>query len=153
MEEKFGIVAASEKVYAEYITASGQSIPPSSYTIVDYNSKLEDSHNAVTTGASWKFTAPRAGIYQLNLLNLFDLKAWTAGEYITALIHKNGSSYKYIQDFGILSSSATYYQVRGSAGIKLNAGDYIDIRFWHNSATASALIATSTLNWITISSL
>jgi len=55
---------SGEKIYAVYRTSSGQAVTNGNR--IDFNTKLHDSHNAVTTGASWVFTAPRTSMYRLD---------------------------------------------------------------------------------------
>src|SRR3989304_3585101 len=55
-------IAASETVSARYTTAAGQSIPNNSNTVIDFGTKDFDYTGSVTTGASWKFTAPISGL-------------------------------------------------------------------------------------------
>ncbi|MCC7443187.1 MAG: hypothetical protein IT285_16260, partial [Bdellovibrionales bacterium] len=58
-------VLASEKVRARYTSTSGQSIPNSTVTVINFDTKEYDSHNKVATGAAWKFTADVAGVYSV----------------------------------------------------------------------------------------
>jgi hypothetical protein len=86
-------------------------------TIIDYATRVEDTHNAVTTGAgAWRFTAPVSGLY---LVNASVRKDSNAG---SLFIFKGGSSSKFL---GYLPPSSNG---GGSACIRLNSGDYIDIR-------------------------
>lgn len=50
--------ADSLTVHAACSSSTGQSIPRDSTTVVNFATKDEDTHNAVTTGASWRFTTP-----------------------------------------------------------------------------------------------
>lgn len=60
-------------VKARY-TASSTSAVPGTATVFDFNTEDYDTHNAVKTGASWVFTAPKKAKYR-----------------VKALIHQNGS--------------------------------------------------------------
>jgi len=145
-------IAASETVAARYTgPASTQSIASGGTpTIVDFSTKSYDSFGAVTTGASWKFTAPISGTYSVKGAVFFDAQSWTANNGVKCLIYKNGSWI--IEIFNNTPTTGTYYP--GSLviadEIKLLAGDYIDIRCAHNEGTAKNLMASSIHNYISI---
>jgi len=98
------VVAASYSIGSNYAVSANNP--------VNFDTKLFDTHGAVTTGASWKFTAPVSGVYQLSVTS-----AITTGS-CNLYLYKSGSS-QYV-----LISMTT--GVQGSSGlISLNAGDYI----------------------------
>jgi hypothetical protein len=108
-------IAASETVAASYwASANGTA---TSTSPINFDSKEFDSHGAVTTGAAWKFTAPISGTYQVNAFGL------ATAANLTMFIYKNGSNYKYFSQVATAGYGAT-----GATMIRLNAGDYIDIR-------------------------
>jgi len=86
-------LAASRVVSASYGTASGQVIPTSTLTVIDFESKIYDDHGAVTTGSGWVFTAPMAGKYSMScMMTITQSSDFAAGEGIQAYIRKNGSN-------------------------------------------------------------
>src|SRR5690606_31895241 len=117
-------------VVAKYIANSSNSIGPTFPG--QFNTKVVDTHNAVTTGSGWKFTAPVSGYYLV--------LASTFGSTTTTLtLYKNG-----VQSLAMGSMTATEYR-SGVAGIELNAGDYIDVRAGSNNT-----LSGSGLNHISI---
>ena len=60
-------------VSARYTLSATQSIPKGSEPIVQYDTKAWDTHNAVTTGALWRFTAPAAGQYIVSASALWNV--------------------------------------------------------------------------------
>lgn len=59
-------IAASETVAAKYQMAVSQTISASpTYTRINFGTKEYDSHGSVITGASWLFTVPVSGIYEV----------------------------------------------------------------------------------------
>jgi len=86
-----GVVAPTEVVYAKYNTNAGQSITNSSgtFNVVDFEDKITDTHSAVTTGSSWKFTAPITGYYQVNCSLEFASSAWTTGDGLRISVSKD----------------------------------------------------------------
>jgi len=109
------VITATETVAASYFMSSNQSVT-ANVTLINYDSKVFDTHNAVTTGASWKFLTPVSGKYQINTL-----QNALAGTSSIAL-YKNGSIFMYTSTSG--SSTLGF----GSALINLNAGDEITFR-------------------------
>jgi hypothetical protein len=122
---------------ARYNSSAGQSITASTDTIVDFGTKDYDSHNAVTTGGSWKFTAPISGKYKVSALAVSGNNAWTtASQVLYAVLYKNGSAITN----GPIETSRVAATFRMNAvlntSIDLLAGDYIDVRVFQ-SLTAS----------------
>ena len=57
-----------------------------------FDDKDYDTHNAVTTGSSWVFTAPLPGKYSVSVLMTFDDHAWVPTEDVYGFIRVNSSS-------------------------------------------------------------
>lgn len=107
-------IAASETVAARYTIAAG--VSTSTTQPVNFATRVFDTHGAVTTGASWRFTAPIAGKYQVSTSG-----AITAGA-INCDVYKNGALYTTLCSW----DSATIRS--GAVLIEAIAGDYFDIR-------------------------
>lgn len=124
------VIAASESVNASYsITAAASTAINVQF---NFNNKVFDSHNAVTTGAgAWKFTAPISGKYQVSssIIN-------GAATNNTMVIFKNGSLFRNM-GYNIVNS-VTGGSIPGVTLVQLNAGDYIDIRSGNNTVTPIA---------------
>lgn len=137
---------------AIYTTNAGQSIANNDYAIVDYEDKVQDTHDGVTTGAAWKFTAPAAGFYQVSAAVMFTatdtwadtnvgfLGAYVNGSLRVVLDRKNS--------YG--SAQMVFMQLGGSVLVHLGAGDYIDIRVYQNSGAALALHNDGTYNRVSV---
>lgn len=139
-------------VYASYRTAAGQSIANASMPIVDFGGVIYDPYNAVTTGGSWKFTAPIAGLYLVeNCLRWGNSLVWTLGSYVGTNLYKNGSLFV-ANDTAIqvAATFATGPTVCISEEVRLLPTEYIDIRASHGESTARALLASSSYNRITV---
>jgi len=146
-------VAATDSVYAFYNSAAGQSIANAATAIVDFGTKVSDSHGAVTTGGSWKFTAPVSGTYQVGSnVRFANGLAWTQGGYAASALFKNGSTFT--SSDTAIQTTATLSTGPGNsisaAIVKLNAGDTIDIRASHGESAARALVASAGLVWVAI---
>lgn len=106
--------------------------------IIDYATMVYDTHNAVTTGATWKFTTPIgcSGYYLISAALHPTVAAFIS-------IFKNGT-----QVIRLAQTASAGGVINGSFTLYLNENDYIDIR----SSTAS-INATALYNWISISCL
>lgn len=86
--------------------------------IVNFDSKIYDSHNAVTTGSSWRFTAPYASTYSVKEFCYFG-----SGSGFYFILFKNGVNYQYGGPFTSTTQMASLV-----GDVKLNSGEYFDIR-------------------------
>lgn len=109
ISEYDGRVVAAKYLIADGVTTNGS-------TPLNAATKVYDSHNSVTTGSGWKFTAPVAGKYQISLHAYFG----SGNEYI--YVYKNGTKNTLIG----LCYTATLGA--GTVELELNVGDYVDIR-------------------------
>lgn len=106
-------------VSANYTGTGSAGVNNGSYGIIDCSVKTFDTHNAVTTGASWKFTAPVAGYYDV-FANVVFNSIITA--QLDAAIYKNGSEVLHGAEM------STGYSAWAAGVVQMNAGDYVDIR-------------------------
>jgi len=144
-------IAASENVVAIYETDAGQNMAQGGITIVDYEDKIKDSHGAVTTGASWKFTAPVAGDYDINArATPTSTTGFNAGEILRFTIYKNGAILIQSPISYSGTPEETTFSLIVSGLIPLLAGEYIDVRVQQNSGAAVPLSATGITNRIQI---
>jgi len=145
-------IAASETISALYTTAAGQSIPNNSETVIDFGTKDFDSHGVVTTGGSWKFTAPASGIYEISAMVEFNTGGgWAVAEEAYLTLAKNGGGVARLAGYIANTAHSTYVALSASPRqIKLLAGDYIDLRVYQNSGASLALLNAAATNWISI---
>jgi len=114
---------SSERIRAEYyftgaVIGTGGNLTP--------NTKYMDTHNAVTTGANWKFTAPEDGVYAFR--GHLEIGPSVTRVYVYACV--NGSSAMRIADAG-----SGYVTLSNS--IDVVAGDEISFTFHPAGATQS----------------
>jgi hypothetical protein len=109
------VIASTESLSARYDIPIGTSA--SSTTPWNASTKIWDTHGAVTTGASWKFTAPISGVFQI------EAWAFSAATSYVAYVYKNG-----VQDTYSYSTLTTTAGSPGVVLMRLVAGDYIDVR-------------------------
>lgn len=111
------VITATETVAAAYWPTANNSTTAANP--FNFDGKEYDTHNAVTTGAGWKFTAPVSGKYSVKaFLNPFSTPP--SSPYFS--IYKNGSFYSSIGWMTATTANCA------TGTIALNAGDYIDLR-------------------------
>lgn len=145
-------IASSEVLSSVYTTAAGQSIPNATDTIINFADAEVNTHGNVTTGAAWKFTAQTAGLYEVSAFTqLASGGGWGVSEEALITLFKNGSSFARI---GLTVANVAHTSSVPIScvprQIRLNAGDYIDLRINQNSGAAISLVAVGSINWVSI---
>ncbi|MBX3017986.1 MAG: hypothetical protein KF767_08860 [Bdellovibrionaceae bacterium] len=144
-------IAATETIAARASTSAGQSIPNNAVTIINFGTVNFDTHGSVTTGASWKFTAQAPGLYDVSAMAIFVASTtWTQGEVAEISLYKNGSRVSALDRDDNRSSANGLMRVGGHDLVQLMAGDYIDIRIYHNSGASLALFNAAEFNYVSI---
>ena len=136
---------------ARYTTNTAQSIPNASATVIDFEDKVYDINNEVTTGA-WKYTAKTAGYYQVNARVFFDSSSdWEAGELAGLYIFRSGVAQTYADGKAVDATVTQYIPASVSDVIYLDVGQYIEIKAYQNSDNARTLTADGKYNTVSIS--
>lgn len=144
--------ADTRVVAARYSTSAGQSIPNGgSDNIVDFGTKSSDTHGAVTTGASWKYTVRVPGLYRVSSLVFFSSGGgWTNGEESQLSVYKNGVFYAYLYVYVASATHTSRVALNGSTTVEVGAGDYLDIRLYQGSGAAITLVNSGNINYVDI---
>ena len=145
-------IAATESINARYITTAGQSISDATTTIIDFGTKGFDSHGSVTTGASWKFTAPISGVYEVTAKLLYTSGGgWGVAEEADIYLYKNNASFAVLTTTYMQAAHTTYVSLSSSPSlVNLLAGERIDIRTYQNSGAPLSLHTGANENWVCI---
>lgn len=143
-------VTAVETIAAGYNTAAGQSIADVTVTILDFGTSEFDTHSAVTTGGSWKFTAPASGIYNVSACVTMAGVASDDGTNYSLYVYKNGLLDKYLAQTPKETNTTVELSIVGSVLVKLNGGEYIDVRIRQNSSVTRSLTTDADQNTISI---
>lgn len=145
-------LAASETVAARYEHIAGQSIPNAANTVVDFDSKSFDTHNAVTTGSGWKFTAPVSGIYQVSGYITYNENTFTAGNKLGLVLFKNGTLISLLDHSYKAQVTGSYRPSCGGIDtIRLIAGDTIALEARQDEGGARSLeTSRGDLNYVNI---
>lgn len=141
-----------EPVAARYATNAGQNIPNNTATRVDFEDISYDTHSAVTTGASWVFTAPSAGYYNVSFqLVLAASTGWAASEAIEVLSDGTaGTLAVYYSEMNPSGGASTRVTATGSFDCVLAAGGTLWLTLRQVSGGDIVLLNNANYNWICI---
>ena len=146
-------IAASGSVSARYMvngSTSNTVLNNNAEEIIDFNLKDWDSHGAVTTGASWKFTAPVSGEYEVKTMSGVNSGSWSAGEFFQLLLYKDGVANQGLAvDFKEAANTQDTF-LTGSGSVKLLAGQYIYIGAYQNTGFNVNFSTNTVLHWVSI---
>jgi hypothetical protein len=140
--------AAVSNISANYVNGATQSIGNSAMTIVNFDTKTFDSDNAVSTGSSWKFTAPTTGLYSFDVsVRIGTGCSWTAATTRQLQLLGNGSVVIADLDFASDTISHTHaVTLRGSTMLRLTANDFVSAQVYQDTGgtcTINTGLATS----------
>jgi hypothetical protein len=107
--ERYQSIADPKIIRAEYYISTAQTFTAATYTIVDFNEKVEDTHNAVTLGSGWLFNCPADGVYEVKASvataimahtagNIYLMNAYNARSNVTRSIFRQNIQYGYTQE-------------------------------------------------------
>lgn len=144
IETKAVVPASAPGLLAHYTATAGTSVDTATQTVLNFATKVTDTHSAVTTGAAWKFTAPQPGVYTIAAAAGFPFTISDA--YFTLEAFKSGAK---VFTFGIVNAGATDQILCGSGSLYLAAGEYLDIRGYHQNGTTLVSYA-GTNAWVTV---
>lgn len=148
-------IQPSESVYAVYTTATiDNNFATGTLRTVNFDTKVEDSHGAVTVGVNaWVFKAPAPGMYCFDARFQFDGSSgsWGAGNHINSMLRKNGSSMIYGRNDVAWVADTNNHGSETTGCRRLVTGDLIDFQTKHDqSSTTRKLINDNTQNVISI---
>jgi hypothetical protein len=148
------LVTSTESIApTSYNTNASQSITNNTVTIVDYEDKEFDDDALVTTGASWKYTAPRSGKISINAMNEFSsTSTWDGGENASLSVYKNTSEVKQLdrKEYDATVGTAVTTTLSGGVVIDVDKDDEIDIRIFQDSGASLTLSSDPIRNYIDI---
>lgn len=129
------------RIKAQATSDLGQLIPTGVETIIDFYLIELDTTDAIATGAVWKFTAPVAGTYLINASVFYEPDSSVEDCDFTLWLYLNGFARAGLHVIRTITNQTQVLQ-QGSVLLYLNAGDYIDLRTWHNMATDWYLLSS-----------
>ena len=108
--------------------ASVQTIPTGTWTIVQFNAETFDIQNEYDNTTNFRFTATKAGYYQVNASVMWS--SWNTSSVFYVSIYKNAA--EYARNY-FVAPSASGGSVPVSDIVYLSTGDYIDVRVYQNT--------------------
>lgn len=133
---------------------AGQSIPNSAITVVDYEDVAYDPRGLITTGASWVFTCPTAGVYLVSANVLFTgTTTWALGEAAALYLYRSGNHVSYFDRCDALGGATQFMRLGGCDVVECAAGDTLQVRVIQNSGGALVLHNTTQYNVVSIARL
>lgn len=130
-----------------YSTATNQSIPNATITIINYNLKSTDDANAVSTGAGWKFYPSASGYYAVAAGVQLSNTGGAGTIYLE--IYKNGVQFSRSNHI-IPRDTVTTYGADIVDMVPMLVGDYLDFRIFHNLGGSVTLSGISNVNRVSI---
>lgn len=125
-----------------YRNSSGQTLTNNAETVVQFNAEDRDPSESFDSTTNWRFTAPAAGLYQINSSVEVDVTGSPAGNYNGhAAIRKNGTVVRRGEQSTTgtqAASTTTRHNVQ--ALLQLAQGDTVDVVF-SNTHSAGTLTA------------
>jgi hypothetical protein len=143
-------VAPATKYGCRYSSNASQSIPSGSVTIIDFEDRVYDPGNEVAPGASWKWTAKRAGRVSVSAAVGQSFTSSVKprlklGIYVSNIVHSE------TMQTGVDTTTSKFYGCHIAGEVVVNVGDYIDIRYYQDSGSSRVLGNDSESNWVNIS--
>lgn len=138
-------IMASETVAAVYGSSAGISFSTGVTATINYATKFIDTHNAVTTGGSWRFTAPISGLYLVHAQVAFIPNGVGAREMY---INLNGLTVSI--DTQVSSTISANINVGRPVLVSMLAGQYIEAQAFQNSGGALSIVTDANRNKINI---
>jgi len=140
-------------VVARYFITNTTTIANNTQTRLNFNYRNYDTHNIVTTGASWLVRAPVTGFMQIHASIMFDLyDSWSPTKFIYMRVVKNDTASVGLFHRNDVNASTKniYVQADGLARISVNAGDELYVMVQQLSGGSRNLLNDVNWNYIEI---
>jgi hypothetical protein len=128
-----------------YLSAN-QSVPTGAFTKILLNAENYDEQGEFDNVTNYRFTAKKAGYYQVNACAVLNLSVDTAR--LIAFIYKNGAMVARADSQ--MSVANTYVSANVSDVIYLAADDYLELYVWHNCGSNRDIYGGSAYTFLSI---
>jgi hypothetical protein len=124
-----GMVKLPEAI--AYRNTSGQVVTNNAETVIQFNAKDRDTSESFDSSTNWRFTAPAAGLYQINTMVEVDVTGSPAGNYNGHVaIRSNGTVRRRGEQSNTGTQAASTTCRHGcQALLQLAQGDTVDVVF------------------------
>jgi hypothetical protein len=114
--------------------------------ILDFDTKVFDTHSCVTTGTSWKYTAKVPGVY--NVAACVMLNSVADAKIATMYLYKNNVLHAVLSR--IHTGVADALSPSGSSLVEMVAGDYIHIQLSNGDASSRNIETTAYFSSVSV---
>lgn len=156
LPDAFQAGGARSRVIAQYSANLGQVVNNGS-PVANYNNRITDNFDCVTTGAAWLFTAKFPDHYTVSLtFRAIDTTALAAGNAASSTLYKVSATNveTAITSLGECENSRNRPAWTGTATVFLNAGESLRVRIFSEVAlTMANFLTVGGSNVITVTSL
>ena len=128
-----------------YRVTTNQSITTDTLTKIQFNGESYDNQNEFDSTTNYRFTATKAGIYQVMATVVLDVIA--VGKVFYLYIYKNGAVItRILFNPGVTETTSQII----TDIVSLAASDYLEIYIYHNDTVSRSVMAGSTLTFFAI---
>ncbi len=150
---KWGAIGSGGLIASAKVSST-KAVPTATATLIDFDTVIFDDGSDVTTGASWKYTAPSTGYYFVQAaITLESSASWEIGESLMIQVFKNGASIGTLAIAFVHAAGTFQMFATGSMVIALSATDYIDIRVTQDSDVTINVAADGAQSYVSIAKL
>lgn len=139
------LAAGKDFVFLDAYANTAQSIPTGADTVVHFDTEVED---AASCFATYVFTAPNSGLYQVNAC--VELSTLTTGSGFHIAVRKNGTVLK---RGNTDNGTQTDMRVTIACVVRLAATNTVDIIARHGSVAAANLVTGPDISWVQVTQL
>lgn len=143
-----------QTITARYTTGSTpQTISHNVLTVVNFETKSIDTHNAVTIGDDWTFTAPLPGIYIIQASVRFsNSTAWDPADRMFFQYILNNSQWSVVgfKEAHVATGISSSQVVQGSDVVRMNEGDEFKIKIFQHTGLPLAILNAPDNNIVSI---
>lgn len=135
-------IAANELVTCTYRCDSGKTMVQTTFTTVDWDTKIEDSHGIMNTSTG-EATIPVSGNYDIEFFAQLVSEAWLATEVLVGSLYVNGTAVLKLGDFIAQAGVTASATVQGKVTYPLVKDDVVTIRLWHNTNVSGVALESA----------
>lgn len=132
---------------AVYNALYGPTITSNADTVIDHETMVSDEDGLVTTGASWNYETPVAGIYIIFNTLIWSAVNWSAGVDTKSKVFINGFEVDTLDWQTHGQGAASVRTLKGTVFLEISAGQLIDIEAYQDSGSGQDVFYSSVAIW------